>query len=426
MSLKPQIQKIISFLHIFFNWKRATVAGWAVVVFITSLFAGDLMLYLSEDSEEMEQVSAVIRNYFLVVAGVVAFVITVIRVRQTDKQISQANDQIQIAKSEADGRENERVRESFQEAVAMLFGDEEDTKPFAITQIGRIGLAKPDQHLEQAIDLLCIFARKNFPNGLVLDPYNQIDGGEKENIEGAKQCIKMVFELAAEFEAQGRGEAPIDLRNTVIGERTIKGVTLTEMAISGCVFNRTVFSNCTFTGKFTTGHDDRVDMADDDYAQWSFNGVTFTDTTFCNAEFHGVGFSGAKFIECTADSSTWQGVDFEAATFSKLKIKDEYSKVLKSPLSSPLKNTLFGNCHFGGVEFEFFSQEEQQKQSTLGQTRLYYLTIDFASCYVCSGKKKPSGLENNQPPMDLKHDGTEENGLIRFWVVEASADTHTP
>lgn len=406
--MKITIQTVVSSLPLIFTRKSAIVSGWAAVVLVASLFAGDAMLYLSEDSEDMEHVSAVIRNYFLIVAGVAAFIFTAIRVRQTDKQISQANDQIQIAKSEADGRENERVRESFQQAVAMLYGDEDETKPFAITQLRRIALDKPGQYLEQAISLLCGFARKHSS-----DPGDDMAGidmsrDEERTFELTRQSLDFVFELSKVFEEQGRGPAPIKLRNTFLSHRVITGVTLAQSSIEESAFYEVEFNDCIFTGIFQ-GETIKYDsVTGEQLWRWCFDGVRFVNTKFDHASFYNVSFMGVEIRECKAEFSTWQGCDLTQSAFSALKIIDEKSQNMEP------KNyrVLFTACAMTEVAFSFPPSGTTLDSDSSNEGRYSYFGGDFFMCYIRGYKPmptsrgerdpEPKGLENNLPQLEVE------------------------
>lgn len=391
--MRLKIQKMLSSLSLMLNQKSAVVSGWAAAALLASLFAGDVMLYLSEDSEDMEHVSAVIRNYFLIVAGVAAFIFTAIRVRQTDKQISQANDQIQIAKSEADGRENERVRESFQQAVAMLYGEEDETKPFAIEQIRSIALDKPTQYLEQAILLLCGYGRKHASNRNEGISDEEVIAMKRRPFELATECINLVFKLATEFEAQGRGKAPIDLKNTNLRKCAVRGITLSEENIRGSDLQYTRFENCKFVGPFGK--------------VTSFVEVTFHEVVFENAHFHDCDFEGADFFYCTLRSSSWRRCNLGYGTQHETKVWVGSDRT-------------FIQCDFSDCLFGSSVPSRTKPKDKRG-----FLVEDFFDCYS-SMERPPNGLWDNDPPLKANVAGRHTGDKQKLIFSEGAIGPHIP
>lgn len=423
------MKKLFSSLPLFFNRKSAIVAGWAVVALVVSLSAGDAMLYLSDDSEDMEHVSAVIRNYFLIVAGVAAFIFTAIRVRQTDKQISQENAQIQIAKTDADGRVGERVRESFQQAVAMLYGEEDATKPFAIEQIKRVALDFPSQHMYQAISLLCGFARKNSPLPMIPNEGDEVSIQEERVFELVLKCLDVIFELSSKFEELEKRPAPIDLRKTYLGNRVITGVTLTVEAIGGIGFGDIEFRNCTFTGKFSPPKVEDYEIQGG-IGCWTLNGAEFVKSKFVRATFDNVDFRGVVFAECTAEFSTWVACDFSQSTFDTLEIIGNYGQ-LNGPSS---RAVLFERCDMSNVTFTHMEGVTSSIQSDAKDVRHDYQATDFSECFIRSRDESvldfdvscfpPVGLEYNIPPLKVIVGGEIKPG--RSGITVKNRDTHTP
>lgn len=375
------------------DWKSPHIAGWGVIALIFCLVAIDVLIGFDPKLNEWEHASAIVRNLLLVVGGVIGFVVALKRIRQTDEQISQANNQIQIAKLEADGRENERVRESFQQAVAMLYGEEDETKPFAITQLRRIALDRSDQYLEQAIVLLCGYGRKHASNRNEGISDEEIIAMKRRPFELATECINLVFKLATEFEAQGRGKAPIDLKNTNLRKCAVRGITLSEENIRGSDLQYTRFENCKFVGLF--GKDT------------SFVEVTFHEVVFERAYFKNCNFEGADFFYCTLQFSSWRRCDFSYGTHHATNVWVG-------------SNRTFIQCDFSDCLFGSSDADQAASEDKRG-----FLVNDFLGCFS-NLESPPRGLEENDPPMKVNVAGRHSGGKHNLIFSEGSIGPHIP
>lgn len=370
----------------FFNfqeWKSPYVVGWGVVALITCLALTSFLMGYGEKLEEWEHASAIVRNGFIVFGGVVGFVLAIVRIQQTDDQIS-------VAKSEADGRENERIRESFQQAVAMLYGKEEATKPFAIEQIKRVALGYPEQHLYQAISLLCGFARKNSPLPIIPTEGEEASIEEIRVFGMATQCLDVVFELSAAFELQGRGRAPIDLRNTNLSGRTIRGITFNEDSIGGSCMTEVRFERCTFVGQFSR--------------DTTFFEVTFKWVDFDGTYFDGGSFEKAKFFDCTMTKAQWRGNSFEDGWIQNGQIEEGDDWILS-------------NCNLTDCNFVL-----TQGRQPLAAGKRRFLASDFHMCFS-KATRPPKGLENNVPPLavEVGEDRTPYMKKLTFFECDTTA-----
>ena len=392
--MRLKIQKMLSSLPLMFNRKSAVVAGWAVAALVATLFAADAMLYLSDDSEDMEHVSAVIRNYFLIVAGVAAFIFTAIRVRQTDEQISQANDQIRIAKSEAEGRAEERLAATFQSAVVMLHGATDESKAFAISQIRTIGLNHMDEYLEQGMSLLCAFAGQTLPAvNAVVGASSQVSPSAKE-IELGKQCIDAVVYMGESYEAQSGKVAPIRLQNTNLKGQFFVNLTFEAASLSGSDLKRTVFLKCTFIGNFGTEVD--------------FDGAFIGQSKFLHARFHKTNFAGTNLIGCTFDESSWHRCDFGAG------------KIL-TPQICRKKGAMFNTCNLSNMEFS--DDDDDDDAVEMPPSTRDFLASDFRSCTVDSLEAASSiSFDKNSTPLSVSTH--EYSSRILLVIAEEEATPH--
>lgn len=365
------------------DWKSPYVVGWGLMALIACLMLADRLIGLGSKLENWEFVSAIIRNGFIVVGGVVGFVLAIIRIRQTDDQLS-------VAKTEADGRENERVRESFQQAVAMLYGEEDEIKPFAITQIRRIAVNHPDLHLEQAVSLLCGFVRKSAPvqSGVASDL--KTVAVKQVPLELIKQCIDVVCDLSAQFEYQGKGSVPINLRNTDLRTYNIRGITLNADSIIGSALQHTRFFECKFSGQLTN--------------VTSFSEVIFDNVTFDDVHFFKSSFETTRFFDCIFVGSSWSGCSFEGGA--------QYGTKIRVGVSSRVRG-IFVNCDLSDWRIGLPISDPPLAGYERG-----FSPEDFRKCYAMSNSL-PVGFEHNYPSLVVGYDNDSNSADGMIVVREA-------
>lgn len=370
------------------DWKSPYVVGWGLMALIACFMLADRLIGLGSKLENWEYVSAIIRNGFIVVGGVVGFVLAIIRIQQNDDQLS-------VAKTEADGRENERVRESFQQAVAMLYGEEDEIKPFAITQIRGIALDQPDLHLEQAVSLLCGFVRKSAPVQGVVTSGLKATAKKQVPLELIKQCLYSVCDLSTLFERQGRGRVPIDLKNTDLRTHNIRGVALSVDSLAGCALEHTNFFECTFSGQVTN--------------VVTFEEIFFANVTFEDVHFFNSSFRNTRFIDCVIKNSSWSGCSFEGGAQYGAKIRVEASSNVKA---------IFTSC-----DLSDWSIGQGLSDLLLTESERGFLPKDFRGCHAMSNCL-PTGFEHNYPPLEVKF--TNGSDVTGGKVTVITRDTHTP
>ena len=314
-----------------------------------------------------EEFSVVIRNYALVLAGVVGFVIAIWRLGQTDKQI-------EIAANDETRKDKEHVASLFQGAVEMLNGEDMRLVPLGFTQLTEIARDHPEDYLAQTIKLLCVSAR-GFQR--------RENAGETLDVGfSVRELVQEAITMEEDFQSRYSRCGPLDLKQLVVQGTTFRNIKLEGSIFGDAHFRNSKFFNCTLSSLFqsTTIFADSF-FVGCDLRRGMFFGTDFESTRIYQSV---IGSDGISFIDCSFENSEICSVYFTSDTetpFRRCNLGDV--KFLDEP--SPYVGYIASEVdlpEFDGVVAGFTPQM-------------------FSECYIVEGSVPPKSIETIATPLKL-------------------------
>lgn len=394
-GVRPWVKKIFEYSDLISSLYAAVVAAGMLC------FLGIIVLALVPSWSEAESFSVTIRNFALIIGGVVGFVFAFRRLAQTDEQIEISDTEAKTRLRDEDRKDREEVDKSFDRAVEALNGNDISISLYGASRMKQLAIDHADDYLEIAIRLIGNRARWTARgNGLEIEKVE-----DRETILALRaysgEFAQIVLPLAELFEKDGKRKNPLDLRGLNLTGFQFAGITLVEGMISGCALDYAHFERCTFLGGFG--------------AKLGMSSSTFRSCYFIRNEWYeNAGtFDGAKFYGCEFEETSFDSCDFSGAEFHGNTMKPDYLEMI------------FNNSNFTKAKFIFNSDSTEWTEKGL---RGFYCPGDFQQCFVDDQDSYPTGLQDNLPPLDVEIQRVPSphlpEGKVGFNVVSASFSLH--
>lgn len=326
----------------------------------------------------------VLRNFALIVAGLVGFWLAWWRLRLTDQQTK-------TAERDSKQKELDHVAARFERAVELLGSDKVQFQYFAAMQIFKMATKDPDTYQEEAIRLVCATIR-------ALADKNEVCRDHDEPVHKAvRDMVMKVFDAAEAYEMRVGKPAPVDIQGAYIWD-----LNLTEKMIRGdyvrhCEFVWSSFSSCTFEGHF-------------------FKTSFLSETNLVNCDLRGgqfkeCDFSGQQIVNCRVSGQTWIWCNCANTSFFSLKVEKRQVSFFRE---CNLTNAYFDVGDRGGDGCQLFDSDGVNNG-------LLYRCRDFEQCFVLE-ERVPVVALHNRPEIVARLLG-ERAGGGRFIVFRQSEIT---
>lgn len=338
-----------------------------------------------------EEFSVVIRNYALVLAGVVGFVIAIWRLGQTDKQI-------EIAADDEMRKDKEHVASLFQGAVKMLNGEDMRLVPLGFTQLTEIARDHPNDYLAQTIKLLCVSAR-GFQR--------REEAGETLEVGfSVRELVQEAIAMEEDFQSKYNRCGPLDLKQLVVRSVKFRGINLESGIFEDAQFKNSKFLNCELSGVF-------LDTT-------KLTGSFFVGCDLSRGMFFGTSFESTSIYHCAIGS---YGTSFTSCNFESAEICNVF---FYSETGEP-----FRKCNLGDVSFldephpyvSYIAREVELPKFD-GVTVGFTPTM-FKECYSVEGSHPPKSIERIATPLKLITERDPENPnryLLEFSTPDAEEE----
>ena len=149
------------------DWLRGRSDGfWVTVAILAVIVSGAAVTVIAVQRPGFrdwliadESGSTTIRNFGLLVGGIVAIVLAVWRSRVAERQAAAAQRQAEIALKQAATAERGLLNERYQKGAEMLGSDVLAARLGGIYALNRLAQEHPEQYHLQIMDLFCAFVR---------------------------------------------------------------------------------------------------------------------------------------------------------------------------------------------------------------------------------------------------------------------------
>ena len=288
------------------DWLRGRSDGfWVTVAILAVIVSGAAVTVIAVQRPGFrdwliadESGSTTIRNFGLLVGGIVAIVLAVWRSRVAERQAAAAQRQAEIALKQAATAERGLLNERYQKGAEMLGSDVFAVRLGGIYALQRLADEHPDQYHVQIMRLFCAFARnptadKNLPN----DPNAKV----REDVQTIMNAIG------------ARSEHHLEIERKSLYWPDLPGVYLRCANLQGENLSSTDSKR---TGPWTK-EDKRAPRWRTDLSGANLHGAVLT-----SAQLNGSDFSASILTKSYLTDADLSGADLECANLSGALLTD--------------------------------------------------------------------------------------------------------
>ena len=305
----------------------------------------------------------VLRNFALIVAGLVGFWLAWWRLRLTDQQTK-------TAERDSKQKELDHVAARFEKAITLLESKNEMSRIAGLNSLRDVAMQHPDRYLDSAIRQLCAFLRQRRKDKYELELMEMTSEFEEAfGVMGQLSKVSTAIKSMQRFDLRGvcfdyAQFSEVDFSQVLTDERSrFRLVTFHKCRVEFYRSQADAFFSSIFQGGSISG----------EYLNVSFEQCVAVGTRI-----------GAEFLLC--DFTGFQGSCLEVARPSKL-----------ADLFDGRSTCKIYRCKIDGASFADRPTRYVHALLEKEEIQSNFHADDFVECYVTKGNVPPDALHFNKP-----------------------------